>query len=118
MKMKLLRSAVIALAIGVVSISTASARDSFSLGINIGGYGYAPPVTYYPAPPVVYYSQPIYYAPLPMYYPPVVSYQYIGYRDYDRGWRHEGRDHHGWGHGDRGDWNRRGHDEGRHGGYR
>jgi hypothetical protein len=121
-KMKLLRSTVIALAIGVASISTASARDSFSLGVNIGGYGYAPPVAYYPAPPVVYYSQPIYYrAPQPVYYQPAVSYQYynVGYRDYDRGWRHEGREHHGWGHGgDRGDWNRGGHDEGRHGGHR
>ena len=121
--MKLLRSAVIALAIGAASISTASARDSFSLGVNIGGYGYAPPVAYYPAPPVVYYSQPIYYrAPQPVYYQPAVSYQYynVGYRDYDRGWRHEGREHHGWGHGggDRGDWNRGGHDEGRHGGHR
>ena len=118
--MKLLRSAVVALAIGVASISTASARDSFSLGVNIGGYGYAPPVAYYPAPPVVYYSQPVYYrAPQPVYYQPAVSYQYynVGYRNYDRGWRHEGRDHHGWGRGD--DWNHnRGHDEGRHGGHR
>ena len=118
--MKLLRSAVIALAIGVASISTASARDSFSLGVNIGGYGYAPPVAYYPAPPEVYYSQPIYYrAPQPVYYQPAVSYQYynVGYRDYDRGWRHEGRDHHGWGRSD--DWNHnRGHDEGHHGGHR
>ncbi len=60
--MKLLRTAVIALAIGVASISTASARDSFSLDVNIGGYGYAPPVAYYPAPPVVY-LQPAYILP-------------------------------------------------------
>ena len=125
--MKLLRTAVIALAIGVVSISTASARDSFSLGVNIGGYGYAPSVAYYPAPPVVYYSQPIYYrAAPPVYYQPAGSYPYynIGYRDYDRGWRHESREHHGWGHGgDRGDdWHHHGghgdHDEGHHDGRR
>lgn len=114
--MKLLRSAVIALAIGAASISTASARDSFSLGVNIGGYGYAPPVAYYPAPPVVYYSQPVYYrvAP-PVYYQPVVSYQYYngGHRGHDRGWGREGREHHhGWGHG------RGGHDEGGRGGHR
>jgi len=120
--MKLLRSAVIALAIGVASISTASARDSFSLGVNIGGYGYAPPVAYYPAPPVVYYSQPVYYRTAqPVYYQPVVSYQYYndGRRDYDRGWGHEHREHRGWSRGDdnRGNWGHRGHDEGRHGGH-
>lgn len=100
--MKLLRTAVIAMTIGIASISTASARDSFSLGVNIGGYGYAPPVAYYPAPPVVYYNQPIYYrAAPPVYYQPVVSYQYYnaGYRDYDRRWCHEGRGYHGWNHG-------------------
>jgi hypothetical protein len=111
--MKLLRSAIITLALVAVSSSTAFARDSFSLGVNIGSYGYAPPVAYYPAPPVVYYTQPVYYrAAPPVYYQPVVSYQYYngGYRDYDRGWHHGGRGHHGWGHGDR--------DEGRHGGRR
>ncbi|MDI1297738.1 hypothetical protein [Methylotenera sp.] len=121
--MKLLRTAVIALTIGVASISTASARDSFSLGVNIGGYGYAPPVAYYPAPPVVYYSQPTYYrsAP-PVYYQPVVSYRYYndGRRDYDGGWGREGREHHGWGRGDgdRGNWGHGGHDDGHHGGHR
>lgn len=127
--MKVLRTAVIALAIGAASISSAFARDSFSLGVNIGGYGYAPPVAYYPAPPVVYYSQPTYYRTAqPVYYQPVVSYQYYndGRRDYDRGWGHERHEHHGWGHGygDRGDWGHGGyggygdHDEGRHGGHR
>ena len=121
--MKLFRTAVIALAIGVASISTASARDSFSLGVNIGGYGYAPPVAYYPAPPVVYYSQPTYYrTAAPVYYQPAISYQYynVGYRDYDRGWRHEGREHHGWGRGDgdRGGWRHEGHDGGHHGDHR
>ena len=108
--MKLLRSAVIVLAIGVASISTASARDSFSIGVNIGGYGYAPPVAYYPAPPVVYYSQPVYYrAVSPIYYQPVASYRYYydgrhdGYRGHGHQSRgHEGHRHHGWGHGNRG----------------
>lgn len=113
--MKLLHSAVIALALGVASISSASARDSFSIGVNIGGYGYAPPVAYYPAPPVVYYSQPVYYRTAsPVYYQPVVSYRYFddGHRGYGRSWGHEGRQHHGWGHGGRG------HDEGHRGGHR
>jgi hypothetical protein len=113
MKMKLLRSAVIALTIGAASISTAFARDSFSVGVNIGSYGYVPPVVYYPAPPVVYYSQPVYYRTAsPVYYQPVVSYQYYngGHHDYDGAWGHERREHHGWRHGDR--------DEGHHGGRR
>ena len=113
--MKLLHSAVFALALGVASISSASARDSFSIGVNIGGYGYAPPVAYYPAPPVVYYSQPVYYRSVaPVYYQPVVSYQYynVGHRDYGRARGYEGRHHEGWGHGGRG------HDEGRRGGHR
>lgn len=122
--MKILRSMFIVLAIGAATISTANARDSFSLGINIGGYGYAPPpVVYYPAP--VYYDEPVvYYRPAPRYYsyaPTIVS---LGYQNYG-GYRHHGhhdgwgrgRGHHGWGHGGwdrggRGDWDRggRGHD--------
>ena len=65
--MKILHTTILALAIGAASISSAQARDSFSLGVNIGGYGYAPPVVYYPAP--VYYSEPVtYYRPAPRYY--------------------------------------------------
>lgn len=115
--MKIFHSTILALAIGATSVSTVYARDSFSLGINIGGYGYAPPVVYYAAPPVVYYSEPIvYYRSAPqVYYQPLVSYRYYdgGYRNHYRGWGHEGREHHGWGHGGR---NRGGHDrhEGHH----
>jgi hypothetical protein len=105
--MKLIHSVVLALAIGAATVSTAQARDSFSLGINIGGYGYAPPVAYYPAPvyysePVVYYSAPVtYYRPAPVYYgyaPTVVSFGYSNYGGY-RGHHHG---HHGWDRGDRG----------------
>lgn len=116
--MKVLRLVFATLAIGVASISTAQARDSFSLGINIGGYPYyAPPpvVRYYPAQPVVYYrepiyySQPVYYSAPAAYYYPQTSFNYYSYggdryhhRGHDRGrghgdgrWGHEGRGHHG-----------------------
>lgn len=114
--MKTFHSVVLALAIGAVSITSAQARDSFSLGINIGGYGYAPPPVYYAAPPVVYYERPVvYYQPVPHYYgygpsyAPVVSYQYYN-NGYDG---HRGRGdwgHRGWGHG-----GGRDHDDGHHG---
>lgn len=110
--MKVLRLVFATLAIGVASISTAQARDSFSLGINIGTPYYAPPpvVRYYPAPPVVYYSAPTAYyyrsAP-PAYYYPGASFRYYSYGGHrhhhnwddrghgDRDWGHEGREHHG-----------------------
>lgn len=120
--MKLIHSVVLALAIGAATVSTAQARDSFSLGINIGGYGYAPPpVVYYPAP--VYYSEPVYYRPAPRHYgygyaPTVVSfgYQSFGGHRHGHGWGHRGWDRdsgrNGWdrGRGHRGDGHRgRGH---------
>ena len=80
--MKILRSAIMVLAVGVASISSAVARDSFNIGINVGGYGYpqaqyyaGPPVVYYNAPPAVYYqsAQPVYR------YAPNVSYGYNNY---------------------------------------
>ena len=89
--MKIIHSTILALAIGVASITGAQAHDSFSFGINVG----APPVAFY-NPPIVYYSDlPRYYS-----YPPVVSYQYYddGRRDYRRGWGNEWHEHHGWGH--------------------
>jgi hypothetical protein len=111
--MKLIHTAVLALAIGAASISSVQARDSFSLGINVGGYGYAPPVAYYPAP--VYYSEPVYYSapvtyyrPAPRYYgyePTVISFGYSNYGAYrHHGWdRDEDRHDRG-----RGEWNRGG----------
>lgn len=116
--MKTVYSAFLALTIGVATISAANARDSFSLGINIGGYGYAPPVTYYAAPPVIYYSAPAYHAapsyyrapsyygtPGRGYYPPVVSYRF--YDNDNRGYygHREGRGHHEHRDNGRGNWN-------------
>ena len=123
--MKILHSAILALTIGLASVSSAYARDSFSLGVNVGGYGYAPPAVYYPAQRVVYYDAPqVYYRPAPrVYYQPLVSYRYYDHdrraygRGWDRdGWGHEGREHHGWGRGrdDHEGWGRgRDHEEGR-----
>ena len=111
--MKILHTTILALAIGAASISSAQARDSFSLGVNIGGYGYAPPVVYYPAP--VYYNEPIYYSepvtyyrPAPRYYsyaPTIVSFGYQNYGGHHYRGHHRG--HHGW---DRGHRGHRGHD--------
>jgi hypothetical protein len=121
--MKIFHSAVLALTIGAATVSTAQARDSFSLGINVGGYGYAPPpVVYYPAPVYygepVYYSQPVtYYREAPRYYgyaPTVVSFGYQNYGGYSHHGGHNGWGHHGWNRGGdhhdrgRGDWNRGG----------
>jgi hypothetical protein len=93
--MKTLKLLLATLAFAAVATTSAQARDSFSLGINIGGYGYAPPpVVYYPAPARVYYDTPtVYYSA-----PPVISYRYYnyGHRDYDWG---RGYDrHNNWGH--------------------
>lgn len=111
--MKRLHSTILALALGAASISSAFAHDSFSIGVNIGGYGYAAPaigyssgyVLGYSQAPTVVYPQTIYYGrPTAYYYPPVVSYRYS---NSDRGWGHERREHRGWGrdgweHGERG----------------
>jgi hypothetical protein len=99
--MKIIHSAVLALAIGAACVTSAQARDSFSLGINVGGYGYPPPVFY--APPVTYYNPPVvYYSAAPTYYsrPPVVSYRYSddGFRGCRRGGGHEWRERNGWNH--------------------
>ena len=79
--MKIFHSAVLALAIGAASISSVQARDSFSIGINVGGHGYHEPVRYYAEP--VYYSQPVYYSAPVTYYREPVHYRsvprYYGY---------------------------------------
>ena len=43
--MKIFHSAVLVLAIGAASISSVQARDSFSIGINVGGHGYSLHIT-------------------------------------------------------------------------
>jgi hypothetical protein len=116
--MKILRSAIVVLAIGAASISSALARDSFSIGINVGGPAYYQPTRYYAAPPVVYYGAPpvVYYnaAPRVYHYPPAVSfgYQNYGYRNYGyQSNRYDNRWGNGWG--DRGNNGHRGHGHGR-----
>lgn len=114
--MKTLRSLLVVLALSAAAITSASARDSFSLGINIGGPGYyAPPARYYGPPPVIYaphayYARPYYAAPRVVYprpyYAPRASF---GYQHFDNGHRHydnRGRDNH---------WRGRGHDHGHRG---
>ncbi len=121
--MKILRSLLTVLAIGAVTISTANARDSFSVGINVGGYGndYHEPVRYYSAPPVVYAPTAYYYEPVRSYYhAPVVSYRYYGGGHHYNGHqaRHYNRGH-GGGNGHRGqnDGHRGGHDGGNRRGH-
>jgi hypothetical protein len=104
---KTFHSVVLALAIGAASITSAEAHDSFNLGINIGGYGFAPP-------PVVYYPHPAYYRPAPTVYysQPFVSYHYLnqprfnGWHDDNRRWNR------GWDRGGRGHWDRGGRNRG------
>lgn len=109
--MKTLRYIFAILAISLASFSVAQARDSFSFGLNIGGYGPPPVVRYYAPPPVVYYggAPTVYYSPPRYYYEPRASFRYYDndYRGYHRGWGHgDGwrrgdRDGRGWRHGDR-----------------
>lgn len=115
--MKILKALLATIAISAASMTSASAHDSFHLGINLGGYGYAPPpVAYYPAPayygaPTVYYAQPR----VIQYGPPVVSYRYYNGGGY-RGWHHGNRGRDDWDRG-RGNWDRgdRGHGDGHRG---
>lgn len=81
-----------ALAIGVVALSSTQARDSVSLSINIGGSGYYanPVVTHYVASQVVYYSTRRVYHATAYAYPAVVhrsGHYYSGHRHY-RGHRY------------------------------
>jgi len=94
--MKTFHTRVIVLAICTASITSAQAHDSISFGLNIGSYGYAPPVVYYSEPVMYYQPSPRYYS-----YAPAMSfgYQNYGFRGHHGGWGHEAREHHGWGHG-------------------
>ncbi|MDZ4213039.1 MAG: hypothetical protein U1C59_15125 [Methylotenera sp.] len=105
--MKILKALLASIAIYAATMSTASAHDSFHLGINLGGFGYAPPpaVYYHPGPSAYYYGAPAFYSP-----PRVIRYApVVQYHQYRGGHRHG---HRGWDRGDRGrgDWDRgRGH---------
>jgi hypothetical protein len=70
--MKLVKMLIATVALSGALVTTAHARDSFSIGVNIGGFDhfhslrthrYAPVYYghYYSAPPVVYYAPPIRY---------------------------------------------------------
>ncbi|MEE9331378.1 MAG: hypothetical protein V3U89_04020 [Methylophilaceae bacterium] len=74
--MKTFKMIIAILVISAAAMSTAQARDSFSVSINVGGHGYAPysdyhaPVhyrnhgvstVYYSSPSVVYYAPPVRY---------------------------------------------------------
>lgn len=113
--MKLLRCFLMILAFGA-SISSAQARDSFSLGISIGGYSpYGHPgVTYHAVPQVIYYDAPRIYHSAPVvvhrdvYYGGAHNYysapgyhipRHHGFQGYYGG--HRGHGHHGH-HGHRG----------------
>lgn len=105
--MKMLRALLVVLALGSAAISTASARDSLSIGIHVGGYGhYAPPARYYPPPvvytPYAYYGAPRVVYPHAYYHAPRASFSYR----YDGGGHryhgHGGRNHRWDGYGHRG----------------
>ena len=81
--MKIVSSSIVVLTITVASISSAVARDSFNIGINVGGYGY-PQAQYYAGPPVVYYNAPpiVYYRSAPPIYSYAPAFSF-GYQDFE-----------------------------------
>jgi len=111
--MKILHLVFATLAIGVASISSAQAHDSFSFGLNIGTpyyyQPYQPPVvTYYPNPPVYYYGAPrtyYYQAAPPVYYAPQASFGYWngGHRGWGNRWHDDDHGERHWRHHDHDD---------------
>ncbi len=115
--MKTMNRLLMVLTFGMLAVPVAQAHDSFNLGINIGGYGYAPPAVVYPySGPAVYYGGPRVYQPAPriVYGAPIVSYQYYNGGGYgnNRGWQGRRGQHF-----DRGNGNGRGHGHGNGRGY-
>ncbi len=101
--MKLTKVLLGTIAISATMLSSAQARDSYSLGINIGGYGYAPQEIYYDAPRVYYRDAPVvrYYRAPVVRYTAAISFRYFNdNRRFQRHYRarHSDRGHHGWGH--------------------
>lgn len=107
--MKILRTALTALVIVAASASTAYARDSYSVGISVGSYGYPAPIGYSPHyslgysnyPNVVYYGAPVVYHQPIVHYVPMNAY---GHGHYYGGYKHRGHGYYG----------NRGHDRGNH----
>lgn len=102
--MKFIKTIVATIAIVAATATTAQARDSFSIGVNIGGYGHehgysthsigthrhAPAFYGYYGAPTVYYSpQPIVY-----YVPPIRYNQFQPHAYYGRDVRRHGDRHH------------------------
>lgn len=121
--MNLLKTVALTIALTAATATTAHARDSFNIGINIGGYGYAPHsivthryVPRYYGPPTVYYS-----APRVVYYDAPVRYRH--FQPYAYGGGYYGNGHHNYKHhGNHHNKNGRNHNRGRdhrgdHGNY-
>ena len=103
--MKILNTIMATIAIVAATVTPAQARDSFRIGINIGGHdGYAshsigthrhaPAFRGYYGAPVVYYTPPV------VYYTPAIRYD--NFRSYGSYGRHITRDYHGRGESRRG----------------
>ena len=101
--MKVLRSLLVVLAIGAATLSSAQARDSVSLAVNIGAPAYYayPAEVRYVAPPVAYYrGYSVYYDTAPyvyQYYYPAAVYR-GGYGVYGGDYSRHHHHHHGGGH--------------------
>lgn len=100
--MKTLRIVMLTAALAVVGMSSAHARDSFGLSVNIGipGYYAGPPAVVYQAPPAVVYYEP---APVRYYYGAPTRIYYEEPRHYyrhDQRWGGHGHKHHQYRHHD------------------
>lgn len=116
--MIIFRTAIAALVMVAATATTAYARDSYSVGISVGSYGYPAPIGYSSNyslgysnyPNVVYYGAPV------VYHQPIV--RYVPVTSYSNGHYYSNRNHRGHGHhGHRGherSYQNRGHDGGHH----
>jgi hypothetical protein len=102
--MKFIKTIVATVAIVAATATTVQARDSFSIGVNIGGYGHGHGYsthsigTHRHAPAFYgYYGAPtVYYSPRPIvYYAPPARYNHYQPHAFDRRdvRRHGGRHH-------------------------
>lgn len=109
--MKILKALLVMAAIGIASVHSAHAHDSFHLGIQLGGFGYAPPpvVYHYSGPSAIYYGSPRYYGPPQViHHAPIIQYNQFRSRHHqrhggwDRGWDRGNRSRGSWDRGERG----------------